>query len=56
MRNTTNIGNIGQAFIIAKFVELGVPVYTPVGEGYPTDLIADFKGKLINYGIYIYWF
>ena len=46
MTNTTNLGNIGQAYVIAKFVELGVPVYTPVGEGYPTDLIADFKGKL----------
>ena len=46
MKNTTNLGNIGQAYVIAKFVELGIPVYTPVGEGYPTDLIADFKGKL----------
>ena len=46
MTNTTNLGNIGQAYVIAKFVELGIPVYTPVGEGYPTDLIADFKGKL----------
>lgn len=46
MKNTTNIGNIGQAFVVAKFIELGIPVYTPVGEGYPTDLIADFKGKL----------
>ena len=46
MRNTTNVGNIGQAFVIAKFIELGIPVYTPMGEGYPTDLIADFKGKL----------
>lgn len=46
MTNTTNLGNIGQAYVIAKFVELGIPVYTPIGEGYPTDLIADFKGKL----------
>lgn len=46
MRNTTNIGNIGQAKTVAKFVELGVPVYTPFGEGYTADLIADFNGKL----------
>ena len=45
MKNTTNIGNIGQAFVIAKFIELGIPVYTPVGEGYPTDLIADSKAN-----------
>ena len=46
MRNTSAIGNIGQAKVIAKFVELGVPVYSPFGEGYITDLIADFNGKL----------
>lgn len=46
MKNTSNIGNIGQAKVIAKFVELGIPVFTPFGEGYTTDLIADFNGKL----------
>jgi hypothetical protein len=46
MRNTSAIGNIGQAKVIAKFVELGVPVYSPFGEGYTTDLIEDFNGKL----------
>lgn len=46
MKNTSNIGNVGQAYVIAKFIELGIPVYLPMGEGYPTDLIADFNGKL----------
>lgn len=46
MKNTTNIGNIGQAKVVAEFVRLGVPVYTPFGEGYTADLIADFNGKL----------
>ena len=46
MKNTSNIGNIGQVKVIAKFVELGIPVFTPFGEGYTTDLIADFNGKL----------
>ena len=38
--NTSEIGNIGQAVVISKFVELGVDVYLPFGEGYVTDLIA----------------
>ena len=46
MKNTSNIGNVGQAYVIAKFIELGIPTYLPIGEGYPTDLIADFNGKL----------
>ena len=46
MKNTTNIGNIGQATIINKFISLGVPVFIPFGEGYRADVIADFNGKL----------
>ena len=46
MRNTTNIGNIGYAKILSKFVQLEVPVYTPFAEGYTADLIAEFGGKL----------
>ena len=46
MKNTTLIGNVGLAKTIAKFVELDVPVYTPFGEGYITDIVADFNGKL----------
>lgn len=45
-RNTSVIGNIGQAKVFSKFVELGIPVYLPFGEGYVIDLIADFNGKL----------
>ena len=45
-RNTSAIGNIGQVKTLSKFVELGVPVFTPFGEGYTADLIADFNGKL----------
>ena len=44
--NTSCIGNIGQVKTLSKFVELGIPVYTPFGEGYTADLIADFNGKL----------
>ena len=45
-RNTSAIGNIGQVKTLSKFVELGIPVFTPFGEGYTSDLIADFNGKL----------
>ena len=45
-KNTSAIGNIGQAKVLSKFVELGIPVYTPFGEGYTVDLIAEFNGKL----------
>lgn len=45
-RNTSALGNIGQVKTLSKFVELGVPVFTPFGEGYTADLIADFNGKL----------
>lgn len=41
-----NIGNLGEAKVLAKFVELGVQVYIPFGDGSTVDLIADFNGKL----------
>ena len=44
--NTSSIGNIGQAKVLTKFAELGVPVYLPFGEGYVVDLIAEFNGEL----------
>jgi hypothetical protein len=44
--NTKSIGNIGEAKVLCKFVELGIPVYTPFGDNEKADLIADFNGKL----------
>ena len=41
-----NIGNLGEAKVLAKFVELGIQVYLPFGDGSTSDLIADFNGKL----------
>lgn len=38
--NTSEIGNIGQAAVVNKFIQLGVEVYLPFGEGYTADLIA----------------
>jgi len=44
--NSKNIGNIGEAKALAKFVELGIPVYIPFGDNEKADLIAEFNGKL----------
>ena len=44
--NTKKIGNIGEAKVLSKFVELGIPVYLPFGDNEKADLIADFNGKL----------
>lgn len=44
--NTKAIGNIGEAKVICKFVELGIPVYIPFGDNERADLIAEFNGKL----------
>lgn len=41
-----NIGNIGEAKVLAKFVELGIPTYLPFGDNEKADLIANFNGKL----------
>lgn len=44
--NTKGIGNIGEAKVLCKFVELGIPVYLPFGDNERSDLIAEFNGKL----------
>ena len=44
--NTKSIGNIGEAKVLCKFVELGIPVYLPFGDNEKADLIAEFNGKL----------
>ena len=44
--NTKRIGNIGEVKVLAKFVELGIPVYLPFGDNEKADLVAEFNGKL----------
>lgn len=44
--NTKEIGNAGEAAVLAKFAKLGIQVYLPFGEGSRTDMIVDFNGKL----------
>jgi hypothetical protein len=41
----TQIGAAGEALVIEEFMRLGVPVYVPVGDGNPCDLIADFGAR-----------
>lgn len=43
---TKQIGNIGEAATINKFVQLGIPVYIPFGDNEKADIVADFNGKL----------
>lgn len=44
--NSKNIGNIGEAKVLTKFVELEFPVYIPFGDNEKADLIVEFNGKL----------
>ena len=44
--NSKRIGNIGEAKVLAKFVEMGIPIYIPFGDDEKADLIAKFDGKL----------
>jgi hypothetical protein len=43
---TKEEGIYGEAKILAKFIELGVPVSIPFGDNCSYDLVAEFGGKL----------
>lgn len=43
---TKQIGNIGEAKVLCKFVSMQIPVYVPFGDNERADLIAEFNGKL----------
>lgn len=44
--NTSDIGNIGEAKTLLKFVEKGVQVFMPFGNNSRADFIAEFNGRL----------
>ena len=46
--DTKGVGNIGEAKVLCKFVELGIPVYLPFGDNERSDLIAEFNGFSIR--------
>lgn len=43
---TKDQGILGEAKVLAKFVELGIPVSIPFGDNCSYDLVAEFNGKL----------
>ena len=43
---TKQLGNIGEAKVLAKFVEMQIPVFQAFGDNEKCDLIAEFNGKL----------
>lgn len=45
-KSTKAIGNIGEAKVLAKFVELGIPVYMPFGDNERADLLVEFANKI----------
>ena len=44
--NTSQIGNIGEARVLAEFIRYNIPCYIPYGDGCMCDLIAEFNDKL----------
>lgn len=44
--NTKRLGNIGEAKVLCKFVEMQIPVYQAFGDIEKADLVAEFNGKL----------
>lgn len=44
--STKRIGNIGEAKVLCKFVELGYPVYTSFGDNEKADLIVEINNHL----------
>ncbi len=46
--NSKRIGNVGEAYALAKLVELGVPVYQQFGDNEPADYIILVNNKPIK--------
>lgn len=46
--NTKQIGDISEAKVISRFIELGITVSIPFGDNQRYDLIADMEGKLLK--------
>ena len=44
--HSKSIGDIGEAKVLAKFLELGYDVYLPFGENTRIDMIVDINGEL----------
>lgn len=46
--NSKRVGNIGEAFVLAKLVEMGIPVYQQFGDNEPADYIILVNNKPIK--------
>ncbi len=46
--NSKNIGNIGEAFTLAKLVELGIPVYQQFGDNEKADYLIIVQDKILK--------
>lgn len=44
--NTKQIGNIGEAKALCKFVEMCIPTYTSFGDNERADIVIDWNGTL----------
>lgn len=45
MFNSKNVGNIGEAYVLARLVELGIPVYMQFGDNEAADYIIIVNNK-----------
>ena len=43
---TKEEGILGEAKVLSKFTELGIPISIPFGDNCSYDLVAEFNGKL----------
>lgn len=43
---TKQLGNIGEAKTLAKFVEMNIPVYVSFGDNEKADMVVDINGNL----------
>ena len=43
---TKQLGNIGEAKVLAKLIEMTIPIFVAFGDNEKCDLIAEFNGKL----------
>ena len=46
--NSKRIGNVGEAYALARLVEMGIPVYQQFGDNEPADYIILIDNKALK--------
>ena len=46
--NSKRVGNVGEAYALAKLVELGIPVYQQFGDDEPADYLIIINNKVLK--------